>query len=172
MNVMPLVAEPALEGRVNWQADKWYLFAEQTAAFDPPRDGPVLDRVLARLAAARHIARVFGPDDMAALGYPEYGQSPYARGHHIVAADIDTHLVLDPVDPSTSRRLKAKPYHGHGYLPSHPAMYPALLWSGAGIAPGRRLGHVRNIDVAPTIAEILKVSLPDAEGRVLRAALR
>jgi hypothetical protein len=51
-------------------------------------------------------------------------------------------------------------------------MYPALVLSGAGIARGARLGHVRNVDVAPTIAALLGVAFPGAEGRVLREALR
>ena len=64
------------------------------------------------------------------------------------------------------------PYHGHGYLPDHPDMYPALVLSGSGIARGARLGHVRNVDVAPTIAALLGVELRGVEGRVLREALR
>jgi hypothetical protein len=43
--------------------------------------------------------------------------------------------------------------------------------SGAGISPGAQLGHVRNVDVAPTIAALLGVELSDVEGRVLRKAL-
>jgi predicted AlkP superfamily pyrophosphatase or phosphodiesterase len=172
MNVAPLVAEPALEKRVRWLADDWYLFAETTPAFDATSDGPVLARVLKRLAAAPGIARVMGPADMAALGFPDYDDNPYARGHYIVAADIDTHLVLDPKDSSTARRLMNEPYHGHGYLPDHPDMYPALVLSGSGISRGARLGHVRNVDVAPTIAALLGVELRGVEGRVLREALR
>jgi hypothetical protein len=172
MNVLPLVAEPALDGRVRWQVDNWFLFAEKTDSFDPARDALVLDRVLGRLASTPGIARVIGPGDMSALGFPDYDNNPYARGHHIIAADIDTHLVLDRDDPSTARRLMAEPYHGHGYLPDHPAMYPALVLSGAGIAPGARMRHVRNVDVAPTIAALLGVELPGVEGHVLREALR
>jgi arylsulfatase A-like enzyme len=172
MNVAPLVKEPALEGRVRWRADGWYLFAEQTEAFKPARDGPVLERVLTRVGEAAGIARVIRPGDFAALGFPDYDDNPYARGHYIVAANIDTHLTFDPADLSSERRLMAEPYHGHGYLPDHPAMYPALILSGAGISSGTRLGHVRNMDVAPTIAALLGVELRDTEGRVLREALR
>jgi predicted AlkP superfamily pyrophosphatase or phosphodiesterase len=172
MNVAPLVTEPALEGRVRWRADKWYLFAEHTERFDPARDGPVLERVLQRLAAAPGIARVIRPADFAALGFPDYADNPYALGHEIVAANIDTHLVIDPASTSTARRPKARAYHGHGYLPNHPAMYPALVLSGAGVAPGSTLGHVRNVDVAPTIAALLGIPMPDVEGRVLKDVLR
>jgi arylsulfatase A-like enzyme len=172
MNIAPLVAEPALDGRLRWSVDGWFAFADKTDAFEAVRDGPALDRVLKRVAAAPGIARVMGPGDMAALGFPDYDDSPYTRGHYIVAADIDTHLRLDAADGSTARRLKPVPYHGHGYLPDHPAMYPALVLSGAGIARGARLGHVRNVDVAPTIAALLGVAFPGAEGRVLQEALR
>jgi predicted AlkP superfamily pyrophosphatase or phosphodiesterase len=170
MNVAPLVAEPALDGKVRWRVDKWYLFAEHTARFDEARDGPVLERVLKRLAATPGIARVIRPADYAALGFPDYNDNPYARGHEIVVSDITVHLVLDPASASMARRPKAKAYHGHGYLPDHPLMYPALVLSGAGIAQGQRLGHVKNIDVAPTIAALLGLSMLNVEGRVLKEA--
>jgi len=172
LNVAAAIAEPALEGRVRWTTDKWYLFAELTDRFDAVHDGPVLDRVLARLAALPAIARVIRPADVAALGYPDYKDNPYVPGQFIVAADVDTHLVIDPAGRTTERRLRRRPYHGHGYLPDHPAMHTALVFSGAGIAPGVRLGHVRNLDVAPTIGALLGLSMPEAEGRVLRDALR
>jgi hypothetical protein len=172
MNVAPLLAEPALDGRVRWRADKWYLFAEHTEKFDAARDTPVLERVLTRLAATPGIARIIRPADFAALGFPDYDDNPYARGHEIVVSDISTHFVLDPASASTARRKKAKPYHGHGYLPDHQAMYPALVLSGAGVSSGVRLGHVRNVDVAPTIAALLGLSMPGVEGRVLKEALR
>jgi predicted AlkP superfamily pyrophosphatase or phosphodiesterase len=172
VNVAAAILEPALEGRVKWTTDKWYLFAELTSQFDSVRDGPVLNRVLARVAALPSVARVISPADVAALGYPDFKDNPYVPGQYIVAADIDTHLVIDNTTQSTERRLKRRPYHGHGYLPDHPAMYTSLVLSGAGVTPGGRLGHVRNIDVAPTIAALLGVPLQDVEGRVLRGALR
>lgn len=48
---------------------------------------------------------------------------------------------------------------------------PALIFSGAGVAPGRTIGHVHNVDVAPTIAALLGVDLPDATGDVLDRVL-
>jgi predicted AlkP superfamily pyrophosphatase or phosphodiesterase len=172
MNVAPLIASPALEGRVRWTADKWYLFAERTAAFEPERDNAALQTVLARLAGTPGIARVIEPKDFPALGVPDYDDNPYARGHVIVAADADLHLVIDPASSSSERRRKASPYHGHGYLPSHASMRPLLVLSGAGIAPGRSIGRVRNVDVAPTIAILLGLPFENVEGKALRDALK
>jgi hypothetical protein len=51
-------------------------------------------------------------------------------------------------------------------------MNAILVAWGAGIQPGARLGLVPNVDVAPTIAHLLKVNLPGVEGVLLRDMLR
>jgi len=40
--------------------------------------------------------------------------------------------------------------------------------SGPGLAAGRDLGEIDMRDVAPTVASLLELTLPEAEGRVLR----
>ena len=172
MNLAPVLREAALDGQVQWHADSWYVFAELLPSFDTRTHGAALERVLARVAKSPHIARVFRPGDYAGLGYPDYADNVYVPGQYIIAADIDTRLTLDEKSNDASRHLRAKPYHGHGYLPDHPKMFAALVMSGPGVASGKTLGHVRNVDVAPTIARLLVVELPTATGSVLREALR
>jgi predicted AlkP superfamily pyrophosphatase or phosphodiesterase len=171
MNVAPLLKDPALDEHVRWRTEGWYLFAELLPSFDDERHTPALERILDRLKGTPGIARIIRPRDFTALGYPDYDDNPYVPGHYIVAAEADTHLVIDAAGTDTSRRPLARPYFGHGYLPDHPSMRTALVLSGAGIAKGRRIGHVRNLDVAPTIAALLGVKLPAATGRVLQKAL-
>jgi len=55
----------------------------------------------------------------------------------------------------------------HGFLPDQPDMRSACVIWGPGIKPGTDLGKISNLDVAPTIARILGVDLPSAEGRPL-----
>lgn len=50
----------------------------------------------------------------------------------------------------------------HGYLPSRPAMRSAFLIEGYGIAKARGLGVVDMRQIAPTLAHLLNVQLPDA----------
>jgi predicted AlkP superfamily pyrophosphatase or phosphodiesterase len=50
----------------------------------------------------------------------------------------------------------------HGYLPSHPEMRASFFLRGNGIAAGRDLGVVDMRQIAPTLAEILGVTLKDA----------
>lgn len=52
----------------------------------------------------------------------------------------------------------------HGYNEDFPEMRASFMLTGKGITPGN-LENVRLIDVAPTLAGIMNVDLPDAEGR-------
>ena len=60
----------------------------------------------------------------------------------------------------------------HGYLPDQPDMLGMLVISGQDIKPGTNLGKVQSLDVAPTIARLLGIELPTAEGRPLMRALQ
>jgi predicted AlkP superfamily pyrophosphatase or phosphodiesterase len=50
----------------------------------------------------------------------------------------------------------------HGYLPSHPEMRATFFLRGKGIAQGRDLGVIDMRRIAPTLAELLGVTLRDA----------
>ena len=54
----------------------------------------------------------------------------------------------------------------HGYAPEHADMKASLLWLGPGLPRGV-LRDTRLIDVAPTVARWLGVSLPNTDGRVI-----
>ncbi|HEY6880263.1 MAG TPA: alkaline phosphatase family protein, partial [Polyangiales bacterium] len=54
----------------------------------------------------------------------------------------------------------------HGYDPQRADMQASLLWIGPGVRPGRREG-TRLVDIAPTIARWLGLTLPDTDGRAL-----
>lgn len=59
----------------------------------------------------------------------------------------------------------------HGTLYSYDQRVPVLLY-GAGVQPGVREDPVTPADLAPTIASLVGVQLPAADGRVLTAALK
>lgn len=170
VNVHPLLASSGLADRVRLHGGGWTVFLETTADFDARRDGPALESFFTKLLALEGLHRVAGPEDFHALGYPRYEEDPHVQGQYMIFPDIDTFLVVDPSSHSTRRRPKERPSHGHGYLPEHPRMYPALILSGHRVRKGARIGVVRNHDVAPTIAELLGLLMPDVEGRVLREA--
>ena len=55
----------------------------------------------------------------------------------------------------------------HGYFPYHPEMRATLILSGPAIKKRGSLGEVDMRDIAPTLAKIMKVNLPSADGKPL-----
>lgn len=58
----------------------------------------------------------------------------------------------------------------HGFLSTNPKMNAVFVAAGAGVKPGTRLPLIENIDVAPTVAKLLGVDLPNVDGKVLLKA--
>lgn len=54
----------------------------------------------------------------------------------------------------------------HGYFPSHPEMRATFILNGPGV-PNRALGEIDMRDIAPTLARVMKVALPGADGKPL-----
>ncbi|MGH7355789.1 MAG: hypothetical protein ACRELS_14580, partial [Candidatus Rokuibacteriota bacterium] len=66
----------------------------------------------------------------------------------------------------------APKYRGtHGQRPEAPGNAAFFLASGAGIRRDARPGGIQSRDVAPTLAALLGLSMPDVEGRVLSEIL-
>jgi predicted AlkP superfamily pyrophosphatase or phosphodiesterase len=62
----------------------------------------------------------------------------------------------------------APKYRGtHGQRPDVPGNAAFFMATGAGITPGAQPGAIQSRDVAPTLAALLAVPMPDVEGRVL-----
>src|SRR5882762_1914516 len=62
----------------------------------------------------------------------------------------------------------APKYRGtHGQRPEAPGNAAFFLASGAGIRRGAKLARIQSRDVAPTLATLLGVAMPDVEGRAL-----
>lgn len=59
----------------------------------------------------------------------------------------------------------------HGYRPEKPEMHTGFLIAGRGVNVGVVLEQISLLDVAPTAAALLGVTMTDVEGRVLRELL-
>ena len=171
VNLAPLFADPVLKDAVKVHPQGWSLFVERTSAFDAARHQAALDRAYQRAATTAGVARIFRSAEFHALGIPTYDESPFIAGQDMVIGEVDTFLTADPANPSTARVPLTPPRHEHGYLPTNPKMFTSLVLSGRGIKKGATIGHVRSIDVAPTIARLLGLEMKDVEGRVLTEAL-
>jgi predicted AlkP superfamily pyrophosphatase or phosphodiesterase len=171
INLHPLFKESGLLDRLVLHPDKWVLHVELNRNFMPDTDASRLDQLLKKAASLPGINRVISSAEYPTYGLPRYEDDPHMRGQYMIVANIDRQLILDPASSSMLSRPSKNPSHGHGYLPSHPLMYPALILSGRGIHKGKQIGRVHNLDVAPTIAYLLGLKVEGARGRVLKEAL-
>jgi predicted AlkP superfamily pyrophosphatase or phosphodiesterase len=59
----------------------------------------------------------------------------------------------------------------HGHCPDIPDLHATFVAWGAGIKPGSRTADIPNIDVAPTLANLLGIQMPNVQGHPIQAIL-
>ena len=59
----------------------------------------------------------------------------------------------------------------HGYCPDDPAMDAAFIAAGPGIKSLGAIPRIRMIDIAPTVAALLGVELPGADGLAIAGVI-
>ena len=116
------------------------------------------DLAAARKALEAHqtewgIARILGEEDLKALKAPE--------NVRLAVDAMPGHCFIDREEET----------HGeHGFHLDCPQARTLLWLSGPGIHIGRRVEEANLVDIAPTLAQALGLSLPDAEGKPLLEA--
>jgi hypothetical protein len=60
----------------------------------------------------------------------------------------------------------------HGHDPSLPDLHATFVVCGKKIKRGVELGEIKNVSVAPTMAKLLNISLPNATGQPLDQILK
>ncbi|MEZ5387248.1 MAG: alkaline phosphatase family protein [Prosthecobacter sp.] len=85
-----------------------------------------------------------------------------ADGYTFTDSLADNEVII-PNDP---------PKGAHGHYQLDPNLYGICVISGAGIKQGVVLDEIKNIDVTPTMAKLLGIPFPDADGRTLDEALK
>jgi predicted AlkP superfamily pyrophosphatase or phosphodiesterase len=133
---------------------------------DGERKGEIAKKLTDAFAQLEGVEAVFTPEQFREIGQSTPDGDPKAPDLWLAAKSgysfTDDHAGETPI----SRR--AEPAGTHGFLPHHADMLGALVISGYGVKPGTTLGRVSNLDVAPTIAALLGVKLPSADGKPLQ----
>ena len=137
---------------------------------DPNRREQIAKQLRDELARLEGVEAVVEPQDFVRIGQPTPEQNPRAADLWLAAK---SGYAFSEASDGDSPVLKRKTPSGtHGYLPDQPDMVAACVVHGPGIKPGTRLGKIRAIDIAPTIARILGIELPSAEGKPLEKLVR
>lgn len=152
--------------------DAWVVAQGGSAAvyvLDDARRHAILEQLRDLFDGQEGITRVIEPHDFASLGQPTRESNPQAPDLWLATEEgysFSSSLAGEAVGTA------AAPRGSHGYLPEHPRMHGIFVAWGAAIKPGAKLLVVSNLDVAPSIARLLGISLPQAEGRPLTELFR
>jgi predicted AlkP superfamily pyrophosphatase or phosphodiesterase len=128
-----------------------------------------VERLLAELEG---VAEVVRPERFSEFGLPhprEYSQAPdlllVAKDGYAIAGTATGEAA---VAAGTEARVSAG---SHGFVSTLKKMNALCVLSGRGVRRGAHLPEIENIDIAPTIAQILGLANFPADGKVLTAAL-
>jgi len=149
----------------DWRACAWYAGGTAAIMLKDPADEDARRRcatVVKRLGddPASGVDRVLtGDEARAAGGFPD--------ALFVIGVKPGYRIGDDLTGPVKRRAL---PRGTHGLLPENHDMDAAFFIAGPGIASGRDLGRIDMRDIAPTLASLLGLPLPTAEGRNLFAS--
>jgi predicted AlkP superfamily pyrophosphatase or phosphodiesterase len=132
-------------------------------------DGARLGRLKAAVQGLEGVDKVIEPADYASYGLPSPESSDQmgalfltAKDGYAFTAAVGDQVVNDAGEGSLG---------AHGYVASDPELGAIFIASGRGIKPGVALDSVRNLDLAPTMAQLLGLEMKDVQGAVLTSIL-
>ena len=138
-------------------------------AFAGSHRGEIEQKITKAFAKEKGVTRVLTTAQLKANGLATPSEDPHAPDMVVLAGKGyvfgDTSSGQIPVREKSERRGT------HGHDPLEPDLHAIFVAWGAGIKCGARLGDIKNVDVAPTIARILQVDLPKAEDKALKDIL-
>jgi predicted AlkP superfamily pyrophosphatase or phosphodiesterase len=135
---------------------------------DTSRRAELMPKLKAYFTGVPGIAHVYTNEEARAIGLPAETASDQAPQLYLIASP--DYAFSDDVNGLLTR---TNPLRGqHGYINSMSDMQALFVASGAAIKPGIRLGTISNLQIAPTIAKILGIQLPDAKQPALNEILR
>lgn len=107
--------------------------------------------------------------------YQTYGLADPAKDDHMADVVISAksgYTFTDSLAGDLVLAPKLEEIKGtHGYDPKEPGMHATFVAWGGGINTGAELGLIENTSVAPTIAALLGIPMPSADGKVLEEFL-
>ncbi len=111
------------------------------------------------------IAAVLTPEKFAEYGLPQPADMPQMADLILAAKDG---YGFSGTATGDAFVVKSEGTLGtHGFLSTNPRMQATFIASGAGVRQGDRIGVMKNIDLAPTIAKFFNVPLETADGQAI-----
>lgn len=140
------------------------IYARETAG-----RAALLEQVRQAFAQTPSVAKIIGPEQFPDYGVANPKDDPHAPDLILFAEEGCAFGNTASGDEPFKDKKETSGTHGHD--PHLPNLHATFVAWGAGIKPGAKLGEISNTSVAPTIAHLLGLKIPDADGPVLTPIL-
>ena len=137
----------------------------------PDHRDEIRARVKQIFSGMEGVDQVLEPSGYAAAGFPNFTENGQ-MGDLVLLAKPGYGFIATPGGEVVSDVVKGTTVAFHGYLASDPDMDAIFIAWGRHIRPGVHLDRVSNVDVAPTIAQVLGLKMENVDGKVLREILQ
>jgi predicted AlkP superfamily pyrophosphatase or phosphodiesterase len=149
----------------DWKAFGWGTGGSTAVELKDPGDSATLKKV------AEILERYKGNSDSPIQGVLDQAQAEAEEGFtgaaFVVGVKADVRIGARLEEPILGPGL---PAGEHGHFSSNEDMDASFLLVGPGVPAGQDLGRIDMRDIAPTLAHLMGVTLPDAEGHNLLSA--
>lgn len=139
-----------------------YIYAHQP-------DAAKLAKLKAAFDGKEGVRSVVTPDGYAAIGFADPKVNPQVPDMVVFAQNG---YAFTNSDGDISPKKQTVITGSHGYLNTEPLMQEIFIASGRGIKNAGEIPAFKNLDVAPTIAQLLGVQMKNVDGVPVSAALK
>lgn len=137
---------------------------------DDANRAAIVEKVRQAFTGVKGIEKVLTSDEFGKIGMADPKADPHAPDLLLMA---DEGCAFgDTAAGALSFQEKPERKGTHGHDADLPDLHATFVAWGKGIKSGVNLGEIPNTDVAPTLAKLLHVALPNTDGKPLDAALR
>jgi predicted AlkP superfamily pyrophosphatase or phosphodiesterase len=137
---------------------------------DKEHRSELIDRAAAAFKGVEGIDQIITPADFHKHGLATADQDPHMPD--LILTAKNGYSFTDDANGDTVVTAKSAQTKGnHGHSPTLPDLYATFVAWGNGIKPGTKIHEIKNVDVTPTAAALLGISIPNADGRVLKEIL-
>ena len=136
---------------------------------DPARRDELIGRVKKAFTGVEGVQQVVSSNQFGELGVADPRIDPHAPDLFIFANE--GYAFGDTAAGKLTFHEKPERKGTHGHDSGLPDLHATFVAWGRGIKPQSRLGEIHNTDVAPTIAKLLNLQIPNPNGAALTDAL-
>jgi predicted AlkP superfamily pyrophosphatase or phosphodiesterase len=128
-------------------------------------------KVLKLLRSQPEISEILEAKDFARFGYPDPEKFAGMSDFVLIPKEGSAFANTTTGDEFVTMITPEMNQGFHGFISTNPKMDATFVAWGRGIKKGEKIGMVKNIDVAPTLAALLGETLPNTDGKVLKEIL-